>query len=50
MAGKMGNERTTIQNLKIVRIDERYSLIYVKGSVPGHYGSRIVLRDAVKMQ
>jgi hypothetical protein len=49
MAGNMGNERITVQNLMVARIDERYSLLYLKGAVPGIIGSRVVLRDAIKM-
>ena len=35
MAGRMGNQRVTVKNLEIVRIDEDRNLIFVKGSVPG---------------
>lgn len=48
MAGRLGNERVTTQNLKIVAIDEARKLLIVKGAVPGHKGSLVEVRDAVK--
>ncbi len=48
MAGHLGNSKVTTQNLKVVAIDEANNLILVKGSVPGHKGSFLAVRDAVK--
>jgi len=48
MAGHMGSKRVTKQNIKIVDIDVENNLIVVKGSVPGHKSSILVLKDAVK--
>lgn len=48
MAGHMGSERVTIQNLEIVKTDKDNGLIYVKGAIPGHKGSYVLLKDAVK--
>jgi large subunit ribosomal protein L3 len=48
MAGRMGNERVTSQNVQIVRIDAERNLIAVKGSVPGAKGSLVVVRRAAK--
>jgi large subunit ribosomal protein L3 len=48
MAGHLGVEQVTTQNLKVVRIDEDQGLILVKGSVPGHEGAWVMVRDAVK--
>ena len=48
MAGRMGNERVTIQNLEVVDIDTERNLILVKGAVPGRDGGIVFLRDAVK--
>jgi len=48
MAGHLGDERVTTQNLKIVRTDAERGLILVEGSVPGAKGGWILVRDAVK--
>jgi large subunit ribosomal protein L3 len=48
MAGQMGNERVTTQNLKVVKTDVERGLIMVEGSVPGAKGGWIMVRDAVK--
>ena len=48
MAGHMGARKVTIQNLKIIEIDEKNSLLVLKGSVPGKKNSTIFIKDAVK--
>jgi len=48
MAGRLGNKKITIQNLKILNIDTENNLIILKGAVPGHKGSIIKIVDAVK--
>ncbi|MBY9066714.1 50S ribosomal protein L3 [Hyphomonas sp. WL0036] len=48
MAGHLGVERVTTQNLEVVRTDVERGLILVKGSVPGHDGTFVEIRDAVK--
>lgn len=48
MAGHLGDERITIQNLKIVATDTDRGLIMVKGAVPGAEGGYVLVRDAVK--
>jgi large subunit ribosomal protein L3 len=48
MAGRMGNDRYTSQNLTIVRIDADKNLIAVKGAVPGVKGALVQIRDASK--
>jgi len=48
MAGHMGDERVTTQNLKIVKTDVPRGLIMVEGAVPGAKGGWILVRDAVK--
>ncbi len=48
MAGHLGVERTTTLNLTVVRTDVERGLILVKGSVPGHDGAFVQVRDAVK--
>ena len=44
----MGNERFTAQNLQVMKIDPEKNLLAIKGSVPGHKGSLVILRDAAK--
>mmetsp|Transcript_23527 Transcript_23527/g.55749 ORF Transcript_23527/g.55749 Transcript_23527/m.55749 type:complete len:429 (+) Transcript_23527:265-1551(+) len=48
MAGRMGTDRVTAQNLQILKIDRGRNLIYVKGHVPGQKGNFVEIRDAVK--
>lgn len=48
MAGRLGNDRVTVQNLLVHRIDNVRNLIYVRGAVPGHSGNWVRVRDAVK--
>ena len=48
MAGRMGNRKVTIQNLKVIEIDTTNNLLIVKGSVPGKKNSIIFLKDSVK--
>lgn len=48
MPGRMGSERITTQNLKIIKIDPARELVYVHGSVPGNAGCFIRIIDAVK--
>ena len=48
MAGHMGAERVTTQNLRVVQTDVARGLILVEGAVPGHAGGWIQVRDAVK--
>ena len=48
MAGQMGNERVTTQNLEVVAIDEEDNLILVKGAVPGSKSGWVLISDAVK--
>jgi large subunit ribosomal protein L3 len=46
----MGNARTTIQNLEVVRVDADRNLLLVKGAVPGSKGGDVYVRPAVKAQ
>jgi len=48
MAGHMGAKKVTIQNLKVIEVDEVNSLLVLKGSVPGKKNSTIFIKDAVK--
>ena len=48
MAGRMGNERQTAQNLVVVRVDPERNLIAIRGAVPGAKGGLVIIRDAAK--
>lgn len=48
MAGRMGNDRVTVQNLPLVVVDAENDLIAVKGSVPGAKGSIVMIKPARK--
>ena len=50
MAGHMGNDRVTTQNLKIVQSDMENSYVLVKGAVPGAKGGTVIVRNAVKFE
>ena len=48
MAGHLGAERVTVQNLTVAKIDAENNLIAVKGAIPGPNGGIVVIRDSVK--
>jgi len=48
MAGRMGTDRVTIQNLRVLKIDRGRNLVYVKGAVPGNKGEFVEIKDAIK--
>ena len=48
MAGRMGSEKVTTLNLRVVEADAERSLVLVRGSVPGPNGGIVIVRDAVK--
>ena len=48
MAGQYGNEKVTVQNLDVVRVDAEKNLIAVKGAVPGAKGGIVFVRNTVK--
>ncbi len=49
MAGHMGDERATTQNLEVISIDTERNLLLIKGAVPGAAGGQVTVRPAVKM-
>ena len=49
MAGHMGDERVTTQNLEVVQIDAERNLLLIKGAVPGAKNGQVAVRPAVKM-
>ncbi len=48
MSGHMGDARTTVQNLKVVKIDQSNHILAVKGSVPGFEGRFLIVRESLK--
>ncbi len=47
-AGRMGGARTTVLNLEVVRRDPERNLLMVRGAVPGHSGSLVMVRKAIR--
>lgn len=48
MGGRMGNEKVTVQNLEIVRVDAEKNLILIKGAIPGPKKGIIIVKQTVK--
>ena len=48
MAGRMGNDKVTTQNLTVYKVDAEAGLLLIKGAIPGRKGGIVVVRDAVK--
>ena len=48
MAGQYGNEKLTVLNLEVVKVDAEKNLIAIKGAIPGARGGIVVIRDSVK--
>ena len=48
MAGHLGSERVTVQNLQVVKVDAETNLISIKGAIPGPNGGTVVIHDTVK--
>jgi large subunit ribosomal protein L3 len=48
MAGQMGDERVTTQNLEVVRVDAERNLLLIKGAVPGAAGGTVMVRPSGK--
>ena len=48
MPGQMGNEKVTVQNLEVVKIDAENNLIALKGAIPGPKGGIVSIVDSVK--
>lgn len=48
MAGKMGNERVTVQNLEVIRVDMETNVILVKGAIPGPKKGLVMIKETVK--
>lgn len=48
MPGQLGNERVTVQRLKIVRVDAADNLILLNGAIPGSTNGLVLIKDSVK--
>ncbi len=48
MAGRLGNKKVTVQNLKVLKVDIDNNILLIKGAVPGHKGAVISVFDSVK--
>ena len=48
LAGHMGAERVTIQNLEVVRVDAERNLILIKGAIPGPKGALVTVKQSIK--
>ncbi len=48
MPGQMGNVKVTVQRLKIIRVDAADNLLLIKGAVPGHKNSIVMIKKSVK--
>lgn len=48
MAGRMGNQQVTVQNLEVVLVDPERNLLAVKGAVPGARNGLLIIREARK--
>jgi large subunit ribosomal protein L3 len=48
LPGHMGDQRVTLQNLKIIKVDLQNNILLVKGAVPGHKNSYLIIRGAKK--
>jgi len=46
MAGRMGNRRTTVKNLKVLQIDQKENQMLISGAIPGHRGTLIEIRTS----
>jgi len=50
MPGHLGSDNVTVQNLKVIKVDETRDILMVKGAVPGVKGSIVTVRSAVRTQ
>ena len=48
MAGHLGSEQVTVQNLDVVKVDAELNLIAVRGAIPGPKGGIVFLKNTVK--
>jgi large subunit ribosomal protein L3 len=48
MAGRMGNQRVTVQNLRVALVDPDKNILAIKGAIPGGKNGLVIIREAVK--
>ena len=48
MAGRMGGERVTVLNLRVMKVDAEKGVLLVKGAVPGYADGLVFVREAIK--
>ena len=48
MPGQYGNERVTVQNLEIVKVDTQRNVLLIKGAIPGAVGGIVTVSKSVK--
>lgn len=48
MSGQWGNEKVTIQNLTVARVDSARNLLLIKGAIPGAKGGIVVIKESIK--
>ena len=48
MSGHWGNEKTTVQNLEVVRVDKERGVLLIKGAIPGAKGALVFVKQSVK--
>ncbi len=48
MPGHMGSKRTTVQNIKVAKVDGENNLLFIRGGVPGPTGTTVLVRRSVK--
>lgn len=48
MPGHMGNKKVTVQNLRVIKLDKENNLLAIKGAVPGHRNTDLIIRKAKK--
>jgi len=48
MPGRMGNERVTVQNLKVVRVDVQKGVVLIRGALPGPRNCDVLIRKSIK--
>lgn len=50
MSGHMGDERVTVQNLEVIRVDAELNVLLVRGAVPGAKNGNVIVKPAVKVK